>query len=134
MRRSDAGFTLLEVIVALAIAAASIASLNQIYVLGWRGMRLAGLDQVAIEVAKNQLASAGVELPLIEGTTSGVSPEGVAWTSDIRPYVQPETTTLAPLAAAPLAYWVSVHVTWREGPSRPERSIDLETLKLATSP
>lgn len=132
MRRSDAGFTLLEVIVALAIAAASVASFYQIYTLGWRGVRLAGLDHAAIEVAKNQLASAGVETPLTEGTTEGVSSGGIAWTSEVRPYESPGQLNGTPSQPSP--YWVRVTVVWTEGPARPERSLELETVKLAGPP
>ena len=132
MRRRDAGFTLLEVIVALALATASVASLYQIYTRGWRGVRLAGSDSAALEVAKNQLASAGLESPLAAGTTSGLSPEGVSWTSEIRAYVPPGDGGSE--AALPLAYWVNVKVVWREGPARPQRSLELQTIKLKRGP
>lgn len=132
MRHKDAGFTLLEVIVALAIATASVASLYQIYTLGWRGVRLAAIDSAALEVAKNQLASAGLESPMVEGITSGLSPEGVSWTSEIRAYEPPGGGGFE--ATGPLAYWVNVKVVWREGPARPQRSIELQTIKLKSGP
>lgn len=130
MRPSEDGFTLLEVIVALAIATASIAALYQIYAVGWRGVRLASLDRVAIEVAKNELTSAGVETPLAEGTASGVSADGVEWTTEIRPYALPDAPISLNEPARPEAYWVSVKVAWREGPFHPERSLELQTIKL----
>ena len=130
MRRSEEGFTLLEVIVALAIATASIASLYQIYAVGWRGVRLASLDRAAIEVAKNQLASAGVETPLTEGTSSGVSAGGVEWTTEIRPYEPADAVVTLNEPDGPAAYWVSVKVAWREGLLRPQRTLDLTTIKL----
>ncbi len=130
MQRSDAGFTLLEVIVALAIASASVASLYQIYTLGWRGVRLVGIDATALRVAQNQLASAGVETPLEVATASGISSDGIAWTSDITAY---EGATAAEPSGLS-AYWVSVRVVWREGSARAERSLELRTLKLKRSP
>jgi general secretion pathway protein I len=134
--RTENGFTLLEVIVALAIAVASVASLYKIYAVGWRGVRLAEIDSAAIEVAKSQLASAGVEAPLQEGTASGVAPGGIAWTSEVRSYVPPNGLDAPPSAQAkaPQAYWVRVRVTWNEGPARPERSLELETIKLKLNP
>jgi general secretion pathway protein I len=138
MRRSDAGFTLLEVIVALAIAAASVASLYQIYALGWRGVRLAELDRAAIEVAQNQLASAGVETALQDGEDSGVSPEGIKWATKIVAYESADAASLPPLEGGqneskqqlPLVYRVRVTVEWKEGPARPNRVLELETIKL----
>jgi general secretion pathway protein I len=136
--RAEEGFTLLEVIVALAIAAASVASLYKIYAVGWRGVRLAGIDSAAIEVARTQLASAGIETPLEDGTFSGVSPDGIEWTSEIRSYLPPDEQGIpfppSAEAKAPQAYWVRVRVVWKEGRARPERSLELETIKLKVSP
>ncbi len=133
-RQADQGFTLLEVIVALAIAVASVTSLYKIYAVGWRGVRLAELDSAAIEVAKSQIATTGAETPLVDGTVSGISPNGIAWTSEIRSYEPPNDQSLPPSpsaqAKAPKAFWVRVRVTWKDGPSRPERSLELETIKL----
>ena len=130
VQRPDAGFTLLEVIVALAIASASIASLYQIYALGWRGERLAALDNAALQAARNQLASAGVETPLEAGSASGVSGDGISWSQDITPYAGETGTERSGLTA----FWVSVRVGWREGPARPERSYELKTIKLKSTP
>ena len=123
----------------LAIAVACIASLYQIYALGWRGVRLASLDRAAIEVAKNQLASAGVETTLEEGTVSGVSPEGVAWTSEIQRYNSFDSSDASLVlgsnaAVLPEAFWVRVKVVWNEGPTRPTRYLELQTLKLKSLP
>ena len=117
---------------ALAIAVACLASLYQIYTLGWRGMRLASLDRAAIEVARSQLASAGVETPLEEGTASGVSEDGIAWASQIQRYVPPDgpDADFSDGRDTLQAFWVRVKATWREGPARQERSLELETLKL----
>ncbi len=138
MRRADAGFTLLEVIVALAIASASVASLYKIYAVGWHGSRLAALDRAAIGVAQNQLASAGAEFALVDGEVRGVSPDGIAWTTKIERHAVLDAGALLPFdgtssrgkQALPAAFRVLVTVEWKEGPARPNRVLDLETIKL----
>ena len=135
MSSRDQGFTLLEVIVALAIATASMAALYQIYAVGWRGVRLAGLDRAALEVAQNQLAAAGIVTPPSEGTTSGQTPDGIAWTAEIRPYAAPDDSAAASASfEKPKAYWVTVRAVWKEGPARKERVLELETIKLTGAP
>ena len=126
--RSDAGFTLVESLVALAIFVAVISALYQGLSTGWRGLRRAEAEDIALVLAQNKLATAGVETPLVASMQSGVAGDGMAWQADIRPYA----------AASPVAqstqdlqgFWVTVTVRWKEGPRRPEQSLQLQTIKL----
>ena len=127
-RDRQAGFTLLETIVALMVFALVAAALQLCLAGGWKGVRLVRMEQTALMVAKAQLAAAGVESILTEGTAEGSTPDGFHWTRDIRRY-EPVDGDGAE-ASAIAGYWVNVSVSWRVDPFRPERSVQLTTLKL----
>jgi type II secretion system protein I len=133
MRRNDAGFTLIEVLVALAIGTMVVAALYRGLTQGWHGLRVAAREEIALSVAKERLESAGVELPLVEGTQSGESPEGISWSTEITRHEASgldESSGLDEGAPRALeAYWVTVTVGWRES-ARSERTLELKTLKL----
>lgn len=128
----DAGFTLVESLVALAIFVAVISALYQGLTVGWRGLRRADAEDVALALAQNKLASTGVETPLVASTQSGVAGDGIAWQADIRPYTAGSTD--APSAQDLQGFWVTVTVRWKEGPRRPEQSLQLQTVKLRREP
>lgn len=132
MGRDEDGFTLVEVIVALVVATASIASLYQIYTFGWRAVRTANLEAAALVLAQNQLAAAGVETPLAEGSWSGELLPGLRWTSRIQPYVTFEGAFEDIVARG--AYWVDVRVEWADGGHLPARSLHLTTIKIGKTP
>ena len=129
---NDAGFTLVESLAALAIFVAVISALYQGLSVGWRGLRRADAEELALALAQNKLASTGVETPLIASTQSGVGSDGMAWQADIRPY-----TSASPAAqSAPdlQGFWVTITVHWKEGPRRPDQSVRLQTVKLRREP
>lgn len=128
MTKRDAGFTLIEALVATAVFVLVISSLYQGLSAGWRGLRKATAEDQAVAVARAELASRGVETPLATSSASGVTPEGIAWQTDVRPYAglssQPESKSSFQ------AFWVTVTVRWREGRLSPEHVLDFTTLKL----
>ncbi len=131
MRRGEAGFTLVEAIVALAIAVTSLAAFYRIYGLGWRGVRAAQTETQALGVARNRLALAGIAEPLAEGISSGET-NGLSWTTEIKPY---ESETIdTPLSFEPAAWWVVVRVSWPGDRRGTMRSLELTTIKLARLP
>lgn len=80
-RRRARGFTLLEVIVAVVIAALCIAALSQVFATGVRAATVASDYTHATTLAQSLLAGAGVDGALEDGTTSGNSRDGkLAWT------------------------------------------------------
>lgn len=128
----DAGFTLVESLVALAIFVAVISALYQGLSVGWRGLRRADAEEIALAMAQNKLASTGVETPLIASTQSGVAADGMVWQADIRAYAS--ASEAAQSAPDLHGFWVTVTVRWKEGPRRPEQSLQLQTIKLRRGP
>lgn len=75
------GFTLLEVIVAVVIAALCLSALAQVFATGVRAAGTASDYTRAVTLAQSLLASAGVEKPLEEGAEGGTTADGkLAWT------------------------------------------------------
>lgn len=82
----EAGFSLLEVTVALAILGVSM-----VVILGTFSNTLSGGDRlagraIAISHAQSMLARIGTEWPLAAGDSSGFLGEGFRWQANIRPY------------------------------------------------
>jgi len=132
MERDDGsdGFTLIETLVALIIFVACYVMIHQTVSLGWRGVQVAHAETAALRLAQSRLAAAGVEEPLQDGQQTGRTAEGFDWSVQVRPYAQPDIAASAP---RPTGYWVTVDVSWREGPLRKARSLQLSTLKLRSS-
>ena len=128
MTRRDQGFTLIEALVATAVFVLVISALYQGLSLGWRGLRLAKSEDLAVAVASAELATRGIETPLTTSSSSGVTAEGIAWQTEIRPYETP--SQLRNDKAAYQGYWVTVTVRWRENRFNAERMMDFTTLKL----
>lgn len=80
------GFTLLEVIVAIVIAALCLSALAGVFATGVRSASLSSDYVRAMTTAQGLLATAGVEKTLNDGTESGTSPDGrLAWTLTVAP-------------------------------------------------
>lgn len=127
-RRRDAGFTLLEALLSLVILSAVLVVLHQAMAGGWHAVAAAEQKKVAVQIAKAELARAGVATPLVAGTTTGKAGNGIAYEVTITPYVSPNADWRQP---APEAYWVRVLVSYRIGLRPAPRSIELTTLKRA---
>jgi prepilin-type N-terminal cleavage/methylation domain-containing protein len=118
-----AGFTLIEVLVALAVAVLVGGLVLQVFSQGLRNADVADRMVRANAVAESLLARVGRDLPLEPGETSGT--EGTfSW-----------TVTIAPLDEAaqpgPPAELRSVTATVRFGARPNERGVTLTTLELA---
>jgi general secretion pathway protein I len=123
------GFTLMETLVALVIFVACYLLIHQGLSLGWRGVKLAQSETIALQVAQGRLAAAGLDEPLAEGNQSGET-DGYAWTVEVRSDDRREARANSPLSA----FWVTVAVSWRERSNRHAGSLQLTTLKLVTRP
>lgn len=128
-QRDDDGFTLLEALVALAIAALTSAAIFSSLSMSSRAVFETEQAAVAISVARARLAAIGVEGPLVIGQSAGETPEGVRWSATITPRVRAD---LDPVSEAPSAFWVTVSVSWRDGLQR-SHTRQLTTLKPARS-
>ena len=124
------GFTLVEVLVAFAILAFSLAVIARIFSTGAQSSRAADAVTLATLLAESSLASIGIEAPLREGQDSGAWDSGFRWRSTVQLF---ESETPADLALADVRlYEVSVTVSWNV--SGGERSVSLSTLRLAPRP
>jgi type II secretion system protein I len=85
MRRSEAGFTLIEVVVAFAIVAIILAALYQAIAGAWRGFARTQVREETLALARAQLEAIGVEEPLQPGERSGTYATGVAWRLTVEP-------------------------------------------------
>lgn len=124
---SEAGFSLLEILVAFAILSLSLGVLLRIF--GGAGHIAGVADEYsrAIVVAESLLAAAGIETPLQPGETSGEIGETYRWTMRVTPYPVDEAL-LGQQALNFKPYWVELSVEW--GDLDDPRSFDLTTLRL----
>ena len=123
----QAGFSLLEVVVAFAILALSLGLLIQVFSQAMNTTALSGTYSRAATLAEARLNSVGVEIDLEPGTHSGEPEEGLGWQVSIEPYdlgEVPWEPALEPLMVTALVFW-------EEALGR--RQIVLSTLRLADS-
>lgn len=88
-RRAQAGFSLLEILVAFTLFALAMAVLMQIFSRGVNGASVADHYARATMYAESKQAGVGSEMPLKEGVSSGKFEDGFAWQVLIRAYVDP---------------------------------------------
>ena len=129
MSKREAGFTLIEALVATAVFALVLSALYQGLTTGWRGLKKASAEDAAVAILSQQLASRGVETPLQAGTTSGATPDGISWQSDITPYAggTPDANVARPAYSG---FWVNVTVRWKEGRFGAEHTLQATAFKL----
>jgi general secretion pathway protein I len=142
-KNDEAGFTLVEVIVALAILALSLSVLlGTISNTAWRSAQAEKLTRAG-SLAQSLLARAGTEMSIREGETTGEFPGGFRWRLIAQRYDDSVARIERRLAGAQsglewnggerwpvAAYTVSVEVFWEDGFH--ERSVVLTTLRLGT--
>ena len=124
MMQKNAGFSLIEVLVALTILALATGSLLGIFSAAARNTSVAMQTQQALSVAEDQMAmldGSGNYQPRIE---NGVYDERFNWTVEVNAVVQNDriVRTLQPVR-------VSVSVDWQDGSHR--RSLALQTMRLS---
>ncbi len=121
-----AGFTLLEVLVALTILVLAVGSLSQAFSGGINTAGAVDGYTRAVAIAESRLARIGVDTPLEEGQSEGDAGEGFRWSVSVQPYELLGETDPSHLLRL---YDVEVAVSW--GDSTARRSFSLRTLKLA---
>jgi general secretion pathway protein I len=119
----EVGFTLVEIVVALAILALSVTVLLGVISDGLRRTDLAARTAQATSLAQSLLAKLGTELPVQQGEMSGELADGFRWRARMEPYGDRADRDHWPVGA----YHVSVEVSWGTGA---ERSVTLTTLRL----
>jgi general secretion pathway protein I len=121
----EGGFTLIEVIVALAILAVSLGALLKIFSSHLIQTSEMEAETVANSLLQSMLNGLGKNQPLVDGDTAGRFTNGFTWRLHIAPYGTPEDQS----AWSVSAHQVVAEVDWMNG-GRP-RSATLETLRLA---
>jgi general secretion pathway protein I len=121
----ESGFTLVEVIVALAIAALALSSFFDVVSEGLNRTGQAEAMAEAGSLAQSLLARLGSELPIGPGTTTGEFSNGYRWRLQVAPYGDMSDQRTWPVAA----YTVAAEITW--GAGEQQHSLLLNTLRLA---
>jgi general secretion pathway protein I len=132
-----AGFTLLEVVIALAIAGWSLVLLFRAGADGLMVVDTATRAQEAVERAQSHLAALGNDGALVAGETEGDDGGGYRWRIRINlvaawPAAAPVGAGIRGATADPIAptlYDVEVAISWRR--RHHDRSVALKTQRLA---
>ena len=119
-----AGFTLLEVIVALAVLSLSLTLILRTLSGGFHHQQRAATLANTTAIAQSLLARIGGDLPLNAGRQSGSLPNGFRWEIQVVPYGDGADRQAWPVAA----YSVTVRVFEREGAEK--EAFALTTLRL----
>jgi prepilin-type N-terminal cleavage/methylation domain-containing protein len=124
------GFTLLEVIVAVVIAALCLSALSQVFATGVRSASATSDYMRAMTLAQGLLAGAGIEKPLTDGSESGVSSDGrLQWSLTVaaEPVEEGDALIKPPLELKRLVARVTVSNPG-ELPGTKQRNVELTTL------
>ncbi|HWC64050.1 MAG TPA: type II secretion system protein [Rhizomicrobium sp.] len=130
--RRCAGFTLIEVLVSLAIAAIGMAFFLSAAGMGLQNTGIADQSIQATRLAQSHLAAVGFSVPLRQGNYSGDDGPGFRWQVRIfAPLNHPKPAGSSEAAATSRAlYPVEVDESWQSGFSR--REIVLRSERLGT--
>ena len=126
IKRPDAGFTLIEVVVAFVVAALVLVAAMRLFGGAFDGSARAERMSVALVGAESTMESVGTAIPFKLGTQRGLLQSGLSWQTTITPYTGLSATSLGRLPVA--AFDVEVRVRWA-GSDRD--SVTLRTLKIA---
>jgi general secretion pathway protein I len=138
---TGAGFTLLEVVVALAIAALALVGLFHAAGGGLFAADTAVRIAEAVERAQSHLAAFTGSGAITPGRSAGDDGGGYRWEAEARPVAQQSVAVPgggspprapAPGAAAQTLYDVTVTISWPSGRTR--RSVVLQTRRLGAAP
>jgi general secretion pathway protein I len=128
--RQSGGFTLLEVVVALAIAAVALVGLFRAGSGGLFAVDTAARAQEGIERAQSHLAAVGRDAALVQGEFTDDDGGGYRWRLRVRPVASRALAPDGNSARSATLYDVEVAISWpgRSG----DRSVVLKTLRLGT--
>lgn len=129
MRGGDAGFTLMEVLVAISILGMSLVLIFSIFSQGLMALHVDRAYSKAVILAKSKMNEVDLLEELVEGEEEGEYTDGYRWsrkvvdTSQQRETLRERKTRL---------FHIKVIVSWENGPRR--RRVALETLRLGFLP
>jgi general secretion pathway protein I len=129
-RAGEAGFTLVEIIVAFTITALILGAMYQLFSTGVRSGTAASSYGEAVMIAESTLDTFGTFRPLVPGEVRDVVGGRFVRLAVVR--ARPDLVETAggdaTAAAAPMLYQIDIEVTWTE--ARRTRSVSLTTLRV----
>ena len=123
----QAGFTLMEVLVAFAILAVAMGGLMVAFSDGLRTTDRSATISTATLQAQSLLESVGKSIPVREGQVSGVLEDGSRWQVSVEPFDTGETGAAAAVRSL-FAFRVEATVEWER-----DRAVTLTSLRLASA-
>lgn len=120
-RRGEAGFTLIEVVVAFAVVTLILGAVYEVIAGAWRSFARAQVREQTLTLARAQFEALGVSEPLQPGESTGSYPTGVGW-----------RLTVETVAASLRGRAVRIVLDVRDPAGRP--LLRLETFKLDQPP
>src|SRR5579862_918992 len=130
--RQSGGFTLLEVVIALAIAALALVVLFRAGGDGLFAVSTASRAEEAVQRAQSHLAALGRDAPLLAGQSDGDDGGGYRWHLRVAPAAHWQLPGPAGSAAAlTTLYDVEISVSWRGNGH--DRAVTLRTERVGTS-
>ena len=130
--RREAGFTLIEVVVAFVLLAMVLSTGFELFTTGMR--RAVDLEEraQALAIAQSRIAAAGIEENLKEGVAAGQSDDGkYRWTVTIVRSAEGTPEPHQPIQTAYGLYRIEAVVAWRGADER-EHTFSLATLDLGS--
>lgn len=130
MRHSAGGFSLLEILVAFSIMALALGVIMRVFSGSLNNVSTSQHYATAVLIAESKMASAGIELPLVEGETSGDTSAGYHWQVQI--HREDDTSVATDMSPGLDLYRVEVRVEWPSSPDRKAR-IRLVSLRVGAA-
>lgn len=125
-----AGFTLIEILVALAITVMALGAIYRLSSSGLAAGHAAEQYGRALVIAESALAASEIEEPLAARKSTRRVGDDYAEDITVRP--RPDLLQNTATSYAPYPYEISVEISWHEG--RRVRSIGLSTIRLGRAP
>lgn len=127
-----AGFTLLEVVIALLIAGLASAVLFEAGSTGLYGARTAQRAQEAVERAQSHLAAIGEDVALVAGNSEGNDGGGFRWQITVHPIASHQRSSAnGAILLRTTLYDVRVAISWKVGGKT--RRVVLVTRRVGTT-
>ena len=128
-RRSQRGYTLIEVIVAFAVLGIALMLLLGTLSNGTRQLRWAADSGLAALHAQSLLDGIGIEIPVVSGSTTGEFEDGrYRWALEIAPYVDPAMPPALLDPSGQQLFEIALTVDW--GERGPRERLQVHTLRL----
>lgn len=128
--KRHSGFTLIEVLAALAIIGFALGAIASVFGQGLTAHETASEAEMALAVAEEQLALATATPH--PGAANGVFANRFTWQTNVAPYQDVADKTADAPSALPPLYRIAVSVAWHDG--RHTREVSLSTLQLGAAP